>query len=193
MGVQPYEKLFDKIVHAFRVTIGWTYFAQICYIENTLKFVMAGVTFSDNRNYTLVFDSQSNSWHEGAPLLLFPDYTSSEAQCFLNGVIYMLVGDPDLDDQELREVGDVDQDNILYKIIGYDVNQDQWAFSILVHASIGFVFCLTEWEGSLFVYASNSTHEENQFELVASWDGCDGHFVFWILDTDTNCGFENEN
>ncbi|GLJ07597.1 hypothetical protein SUGI_0070500 [Cryptomeria japonica] len=105
------------------------------------------------------------------------------------------------DAQELKEIRDVDalfrddQDR-LYMIIGYDVNQDQWNFSIFIPASVGFPYCLTEWEGNLLVCASNSTHEENLFVLAASsthdrnrrirysWDEGDGHFVFWILDTE---------
>ncbi|XP_057834402.2 uncharacterized protein LOC131044938 isoform X2 [Cryptomeria japonica] len=81
---------------------------------------------------------------------------------------------------------------------GYDVNQDQWCFSIFIPASVGYPHCLIEWEGNLFVCASDSTYEENQFVLAAGsthehyrtidyrWDGGggDGHFVFWKLDTE---------
>ena len=150
-------------------------------MENTLKIVMAGYSFFEKRNYNLVFDSQSKSWYEGAPLLQSLEYTSPETQCFFNGVIYMLAGDCNYDVHELIEVGDldaffIDDDEILYRIIGYDVNQDQWDFSILVPASVGFVYCLTEWEGSLFVCASNSCREVNEFQFAS-----------------ISCGFQNEN
>ncbi|XP_059075793.1 uncharacterized protein LOC131044938 isoform X4 [Cryptomeria japonica] len=91
-----------------------------------------------------------------------------------------------------------DGSDSLYMIIGYDVNQDQWCFSIFIPASVGYPHCLIEWEGNLFVCASDSTYEENQFVLAAGsthehyrtidyrWDGGggDGHFVFWKLDTE---------
>ncbi|GLJ07588.1 hypothetical protein SUGI_0070340 [Cryptomeria japonica] len=106
-----------------------------------------------------------------------------------------------IDAQDPKEPIDVeelfrDDDDLLYMILGYDVNQDQWSFSIFLPASVGFPYCLTEWEGNLLVCASNSTHDENQFALAASSshgsnrriryskrEG-DGHFVFWKLDTE---------
>ncbi|XP_057834403.1 uncharacterized protein LOC131044938 isoform X3 [Cryptomeria japonica] len=155
--------------------------------------------FSDDEKLacTLVFDFQTNSWHKGPPLLLsitsFSFYPLKNL-LFLNGVIYFIA---------IAEIKDVeawfrDGSDSLYMIIGYDVNQDQWCFSIFIPASVGYPHCLIEWEGNLFVCASDSTYEENQFVLAAGsthehyrtidyrWDGGggDGHFVFWKLDTE---------
>ncbi|XP_057834408.1 uncharacterized protein LOC131044941 [Cryptomeria japonica] len=164
-----------------------------------------GFSLAEDCAYTLVFDSQSNSWYKGSPLLRSIDIFSYDyvgEPLFFDGVIYFVCKvESSTDAQELKEIRDVDalfrddQDR-LYMIIGYDVNQDQWNFSIFIPASVGFPYCLTEWEGNLLVCASNSTHEENLFVLAASsthdrnrrirysWDEGDGHFVFWILDTE---------
>ncbi|GLJ07590.1 hypothetical protein SUGI_0070380 [Cryptomeria japonica] len=89
-----------------------------------------GFLVADRSPYTLVFNSQSNSW-----------------------------------------------------IIGYDVNEDQWSFSIFIPASVGFLYCITEWEGNLLVCASNSTYDRSNQRIRYSLDEGDGHFVFWKLST----------
>lgn len=72
-----------------------------------------------------------------------------------------------IDDQELKEIRDVetlsrDQLGCLLMIKGYDVKQDNWAFSIFIPSIGGYIHCLTQWEGKLLVCAS----------------GSNGHFVF---------------
>ncbi|GLJ07593.1 hypothetical protein SUGI_0070430 [Cryptomeria japonica] len=159
-----------------------------------------GVSVDENEAYTLVFDFQTNSWHKGPPLLRsiasLSFYHSLKNPLFLNGVIYFIA---------ITEINDVealfrDGSDSFFKIIGYDVNQDQRSSSIFIPASVGYPHCLIEWEGNLLVCASDSTNEENQFVLASSsthdnyraieyrWDGGggDGHFVFWKLDTEHN-------
>ncbi|GLJ07598.1 hypothetical protein SUGI_0070510 [Cryptomeria japonica] len=198
----PATMFLKKLSVPSKVDASNAFFIEICYTQNTLKFVMAGFSVAEESPYTLVFDSQSNSWHEGRPLLRsinLDDYVGKPL--FFNGVIYFAARVESIDAEELKEIRDVealfrDDDDLLYMIMGYDVNQDQWSFSIFIPASVGFPYCLTEWEGNLLVCASNSTHEENLFALAAnsthdrnqrirySSDEGDGHFVFWILDTE---------
>ncbi|GLJ16056.1 hypothetical protein SUGI_0266810 [Cryptomeria japonica] len=172
--------------------VGFIRVSKICYTQNTLKFVMVGRMLGDHSPYTLVFDFQSNSWYKGQPLLRSFDvcrYLGSPL--FFNGVIYFAARV-----EELKEIRDVeallrDDQDCLYMIIGYDVNQDQWSFSIFVPTSVGYPYCLIEWEGNLLLCASNSSyalaarsnHDRNR-RIRDSLHKCDGHFVFWILDTE---------
>ncbi|GLJ07589.1 hypothetical protein SUGI_0070350 [Cryptomeria japonica] len=200
----PVTKFLKKISLPFKVFVDTAIFIGICYTQNTVKVVMAGFALDEEQKYTLVFDSQSNSWHMGPPLLRsvnLPNSYRAKHHPFLNGVIYFIITVDNIDAQDLQEPIDVeelfrDDDDFLYMIMGYDVNQDQWSFSIFLPSSVGFPYCLTEWEGNLFVCASNSTRDENQFALATSsthdsnrriryskGEG-DGYFEFWKVDTE---------
>ncbi|GLJ07557.1 hypothetical protein SUGI_0069630 [Cryptomeria japonica] len=201
LKILPLPPFIDKRSMTFPFIIG------ICPLQSTGKLVIGGFSLDEDDTYTLVFDSQSDSWYKGPPVALFYDNNkprnSSRHTVFLNGVIYFLVRTPSIDVQEGQGSRDVDalfrdEDGLFYKIIGYDVNQDQWCFSVFIPTSVSYPYCLFEWKGKLFILASNSTHEENLFVLAASSAqdrkrkiryGCDegdGHFVFWILDTEQN-------
>ncbi|XP_057834406.2 uncharacterized protein LOC131044939 isoform X2 [Cryptomeria japonica] len=148
-----------------------------------------GFLVADRSPYTLVFNSQSNSWYEGRPLVLSTDVSVfsrvGTPLCF-NGIIFIVVRGKYIDAHELNEPIETlfrDDEDFFYRIIGYDVNEDQWSFSIFIPASVGFLYCITEWEGNLLVCASNSTYDRSNQRIRYSLDEGDGHFVFWKLST----------
>ncbi|GLJ07558.1 hypothetical protein SUGI_0069650 [Cryptomeria japonica] len=199
----PVTKFEKKLTVSLDMHLGMDFpsFFGFCCTQNTKKLVVGGRRY-ENETYTLVFDSQSNSWYKGPPPFRYitEDFDHLQDPLFFNGVIYFLVRTPTINTQEGEEPRDIDavfrdENDLFYMIIGYDVNQDQWCFSVFIPTSVGYPYCLIEWDGKLLVLASNSTHEDNLFVLAASsthdpkqkirygLDEGDGHFVFWILDT----------